>query len=258
MAAAAPTVVSAAMDLSERGSATARHPWEIERLAAYRTVLADHGALDARRVLDVGAGDGWFSESLLPSLPRLDEIVCWDINYNELELATGDPRITRTMVTPSPGFDLVLMLDVLEHIDEPAAFIDGALRPLADPGTAVLAAVPAHPALYGDHDRALGHCRRYRPTQFVEQVSAWIDVVDHGPLFASLVPLRAVTVLAERARRSKRPSDSHHGVGSWSGGSVLSRAVAGVLHADARLTRGLGPLGRRLPGLSHWAFGYVR
>lgn len=258
MAAAAPTVVSAGMDLSERGSATARHPWEIERLAAYRRVLADHGALDARRVLDVGAGDGWFSETLLPSLPRLDEIVCWDINYNELELTSDDRRITRTMVPPSPGFDLVLMLDVLEHIDDPTSFINRELRPLADSGTAVLAAVPAHPALFGDHDRALGHCRRYRPAQFVEQVSAWIDVVDHGPLFTSLVPLRAATVLAERARRSNPSADSGHGVGSWNGGNMLTRLVGGVLGADARLTRRLGPLGRRLPGLSHWAYGYVR
>ena len=87
------TVASAPMDLSERGSATARHPWEIERFRAYRNVLRDHGALGARRVLDVGAGDGWFSESLLAELPDVEQIVCWDINYNELELATDDPRL---------------------------------------------------------------------------------------------------------------------------------------------------------------------
>ena len=46
-----------------------RHPWEIERFYAYRRLLADHDALDAERVLDVGAGDGWFSEALLADLP---------------------------------------------------------------------------------------------------------------------------------------------------------------------------------------------
>jgi hypothetical protein len=252
----APTVVSAGMDLSERGSASGRHPWEIERLAAYRRVLAEHDSVGARRLLDVGAGDGWFSESLLPSLPNVDEIVCWDINYNELELATDDPRIVRTTTKPSAGFDLVLVLDVLEHISDPVAFIDSELRPLATAGTAVLAAVPAHPRLFSDHDRALGHCRRYRPAEFLRQLGAWIDVVDHGPLFASLVPLRAASVVVERARRSDRSVE--HGVGSWNGGPLLTRVLRGALSLDARTTRRLGRLGQGVPGLSHWAFGTVR
>jgi SAM-dependent methyltransferase len=244
------------MDLSERGSASSRHPWEIERLAAYRAVLAEHGALAARRVLDVGAGDGWFSESLLPSLEQVEQIVCWDINYNELELATHDPRIVRTTAAPSPGFDLVLVLDVLEHIDDPVGFIDRELRPLASPGTAVLAAVPANPRLFSGHDRALGHCRRYRADEFLEQLGGWVDVVDHGPLFVSLVPLRAASVAFEKLRGDDRQAS--HGVGSWNAGPAITRGVGAVLKADARVARRLGSLGRRLPGLSHWAFGRVR
>lgn len=252
------TVASAAMDLSERGPATARHPWEIERFRAYRDVLRDHGALGARRVLDVGAGDGWFSESLLAELPQAEQVVCWDINYNELELATDDARLVRTTAAPAPGFDLVLLLDVLEHIQDPVAFIDEQLRPLTAPGTAVLVGVPAHPVLFGDHDRALGHCRRYRPAELLEQVSRWIEVEEHGPMFASLVAPRAATVAIERLRPRR---EVQHGVGGWSGGPLLTGAVGGVLRADARLTRRLGRsarVARRLPGLSHWAFGRAR
>jgi len=256
------TVASAPMDLSERGSATARHPWEIERFRAYRNVLRDHGALRARRVLDVGAGDGWFSESLLAELPDVEQIVCWDINYNELELATDDPRLERTTVAPAPGFDLVLVLDVLEHIDDPVTFIDESLRPLAAPGTAVLVGVPAHPLLFSDHDRALGHFRRYRPRDVLAQVGGWIDVVEHGPLFATLVAPRAASVAVERIRSragaDAAPDTGDHGVGAWQGGPVLTRTISGVLAADAAATRRLGRVGRRLPGLSHWAFGRVR
>ena len=250
------------MDLSERGSATARHPWEIERFRAYRNVLRDHGALDARRVLDVGAGDGWFSESLLAELPEVEQIVCWDINYNELELATDDTRLVRSTVAPDAGFDLVLVLDVLEHIDDPVAFIDSSLRPLTAPGTAVLVGVPAHPLLFSDHDRALGHVRRYRSGDLLAQVGRWIDVVEHGPLFASLVAPRAASVAIERIRSRAATGVTagagDHGVGAWRGGPALTRAVAGVLAADAAATRRLGGVGRRLPGLSHWAFGRVR
>ncbi len=247
------------MDLSERGSAATRHPWEIARFRAYCGVLADHGALDAKRVLDVGAGDGWFSEALLAELPSAEQVVCWDINYNELELATDDPRLVRTTSAPEPGFDLVLVLDVLEHIPDPVTFIDEQLRPLTDAGTRVMIAVPAHPWLFGDHDRALGHERRYRPRELVAQVERWIDVIEHGPLFTSLVAPRAAGVMLERVRTRRRVAQ--HGVGHWGGGPFVTRALTGVLTADASLTRRLGRLGgsdRRLPGLSAWAYGVVR
>lgn len=253
------------MDLSERGSAARRHPWETERFAAYVRVLADHGALDARRVLDVGAGDGWFSEMLLAELPAAEQIVCWDINYNELELATDDPRLVRTTAPPTPGFDLVLVLDVLEHIESPRRFVAEQLRPLTAPGTKVLVAVPAHPWLYGDHDRALGHHRRYRSAELLAEVGEWIDVIEHGPLFTSLVAPRAVSVAVERLRRRAGHGDAaagEHGVGGWQGGPALTRAIGTVLGADARVTRRvtrrLGPLAGRLPGLSTWAYGVVR
>ncbi len=248
------------MDLSERGSATGRHPWEIERFRAYRQILDDHGALSARRVLDVGAGDGWFGESLLSSLPDAQQIVCWDINYNELELATDDPRVVRTSVVPEPGFDLVLVLDVLEHVEHPQDFIRDQLHPLTAPGTPVLVGVPAHPRLFGDHDRALGHFRRYRPDQLLAEVSDWIDVVDHGPLFPSLVPPRAAAIAVERLRhrRTPQPHAATHGVGEWHHGPATTRLMCRLLATDAIVTRRLGHLGQRLWGLSHWVFGPAR
>ncbi|HWL43527.1 MAG TPA: methyltransferase domain-containing protein [Ilumatobacter sp.] len=245
------------MDLSERGAGAARHPWEVERFRAYRRVLADHGALSARRILDVGAGDGWFGESLITDLPHVEQLVCWDVNYSEYELTTDDPRVTRTVEVPEPGFDLVLVLDVLEHIEDPAGFVTSALAPVSGPGTPALVAVPGHPALFGNHDRALGHHRRYRAGELLAQLEPWIDVVDHGPLFTSLVPLRATTVAAERVRR--RPHEpGAHGVGGWRGGPLLTRVARAPLAADSAVTRRLGPLRRHLTGLSHWAYGYTR
>jgi SAM-dependent methyltransferase len=256
------------MDLSERGSATGRHPWEIERFRAYRRVLADHGALAARRVLDVGAGDGWFSQSLLADLPDAEQIVCWDINYNQLELTTDDPRLVRTADRPTPGFDLVLVLDVLEHVADPERFIEQDLRPLTSSGTPALVAVPAHPGLFGGHDRALGHHRRYTAEQLLDEVAPWIAVVDHGPLFPSLVAPRAAAVALERLRArfggdhngdaAENHSDGNHGVGGWHHGPTTTRIVCGVLAADAGATRRFPHLAHRLTGLSHWVFGLTQ
>ncbi len=252
------------MDLSERGTATGRHPWEIERLRAYRRILADHGALAARRVLDVGAGDGWFSQSLLADLPNAEQVVCWDINYNELELTTDDRRLVRTAEAPEPGFDLVLVLDVLEHIADPSHFLEDDLQPLTKPGTPALVAVPAHPGLFGDHDRALGHHRRYTPERLLTEVASWIDVVEHGPLFPSLVAPRAAAVAFERARaRSRGNGDVHadrgaHGVGEWHHGPALTGVMRTALAADAAAARRFRWFGRHFTGLSHWVFGTTR
>jgi hypothetical protein len=248
------------MDLSERGTSTARHPWEIERFRAYRSVLAEHGALDACRVLDVGAGDGWFSESLLHDLPNVEQVVCWDVNYNELDLGSDDPRLVRSAERPSPGFDLVLVLDVLEHIEDPATFLDQELRPLTSPGTPALVAVPAHPSLFGDHDRALGHHRRYRADELLAEVSPWITVIDHGPLFPSLVVPRAASIAVERLRarfgeQRQPPPPGSHGVGEWHGGPATTKLLCAALAADTRATRHLGRFRQRLTGLSHWAYG---
>lgn len=247
------------MDLSERGAVgvVVRHPWEIERFLAYRRVLADHGAVSARRILDVGAGDGWFGETLIGGLDHVEQLVCWDVNYSELELSTDDPRVVRTVTAPSPGFDLVLLLDVLEHIDDPVAFLADVLAPVTEPGTPALVAVPAHPRLYGNHDRALGHRRRYTTAELLGQLAPWIDVVDHGPLFTSLVPMRAASVAAERVLR-RQPGAGAHGVGRWNAGAFLTGVARAPLAADTAVTRRVGAVRRHATGLSHWAYGYTR
>jgi SAM-dependent methyltransferase len=246
------------MDLSERGAGERRHPWEIERFRAYRDILADHGALSARRVLDVGAGDGWFAEELHDDLPRDATVFCWDVNYSESEPPSTDPRITRSVDPPAGEFDLALVLDVLEHVDDPVGLIDRALRPVLPPGTPVLFAVPAHPALFSSHDVELGHHRRYRRRELRSEIAGLVDIVEEGPLFVSLIAPRAVGVSVERlrARLGNGSEPDTHGIGSWHGGTVVTKAVSAVLAADARATR-WGPA-RRLPGLSTWAFGRVK
>ena len=245
------------MDLTERGDSAVRHPWEVQRWEAYRRVLADHGALSARRVLDVGAGDGWFGDRLAEHLPDAAEVVCWDVNYDDNDLEPTNPRLVRTREQPSAGFDLVLLLDVLEHIEDPVAFIDTVLAPLTSPGTPVLVAVPAHRRLFGGHDVALGHFRRYGRRELLGQLDPWIDTVEDGSLFTSLLLPRAVSVGVERIRR--RPASTvDHGVGAWDGGPIVTAVVDAALAADARLGRAVRRTGVRLPGLSHWVFGIVR
>ena len=54
----------------------------------------------------------------------------------------------------------MLLLDVIEHVDDDAAALRGALGALA-PGGFLLVTAPAHPWLWSGHDVANEHRRRY-------------------------------------------------------------------------------------------------
>jgi 2-polyprenyl-3-methyl-5-hydroxy-6-metoxy-1,4-benzoquinol methylase len=57
-------------------------------------------------------------------------------------------------------FDLVVALDVLEHVEDDDAALR-ALVAMARPGGRILITVPAIQSLWGSHDRRLHHVRRY-------------------------------------------------------------------------------------------------
>jgi SAM-dependent methyltransferase len=56
--------------------------------------------------------------------------------------------------------DSVVCLNVLEHVEDDRRVLSELYRAI-QPGGTVTVLVPAHPALYSDLDRNLGHFRRY-------------------------------------------------------------------------------------------------
>ena len=62
----------------------------------------------------------------------------------------------------SGSVDVVVMLDVLEHLADPVAALRHARQVLA-PGGGLVVTVPAGAWLFGPWDRMLGHYRRYTP-----------------------------------------------------------------------------------------------
>jgi hypothetical protein len=68
-------------------------------------------------------------------------------------------------------YDLVILFDVLEHIEQEGRFLD-ATKFLAKEGGQVLINVPALQTLYSQYDRRAGHLRRYSLPDLVNLVSA--------------------------------------------------------------------------------------
>jgi 2-polyprenyl-3-methyl-5-hydroxy-6-metoxy-1,4-benzoquinol methylase len=250
------------MDLKELPArAFARHPWETVRADFFLRLLRER--LDARalQVLDIGAGDGFFAGRLLARLPTVTAVTCFDPGYDAAWLANPPPhdrRLTFTANPPGGRFDLVLLLDVLEHAEDDRSVLEEAIANMATPGGWLLASAPAYPLLFSRHDELLGHRRRYDPAALHAMLARnGLLPVAHGQLFASLLLPRAIAKLSEAAtkhRTTGAPSGSHveTGLGSWHHGPMVTKAAQALLSLDAAAARQAAAWRLPLPGLSTW------
>src|SRR4249919_3736783 len=117
------------MDLTEvPGASLCRHPWEIARARFFGRVLADAGRLAAvPTVLDVGAGDGYLARTLLAASPAGSRVVCLDPNYSDDDLRRfALPPLDGlgfVRQPPTERFDVLLLLDVIEHVEDDLGFL---------------------------------------------------------------------------------------------------------------------------------------
>jgi SAM-dependent methyltransferase len=251
------------MDLKELPTQSfARHPWEIVRADFFLRLLRERIAGQIRCGLDMGSGDGYFAQRLLGDSSSPKRLVCFDLAYDASWLqgkAPTDPRLTFTATRPEARFDLVLMLDVLEHLEDDRAALHGEVLSLLEPGGWLLINVPAGERLFCRHDELLGHKRRYTPARLRGLVEeSGLKIVDQGELFASLVLPRAVAKLGEvllgqeRAHAAPTPPHIETLLGSWTHGPLVTSAVTAALSLDALWSRLASRLRFPYAGLSTW------
>ena len=109
------------------------------------------------------------------------------------------------LVVPEGWADLVLMLDVLEHLDDDERALETAWKALR-PGGVILITVPAFAWLWSAHDVALGHRRRYVAGSLQARVMEAGFRVEHQSYFNTL--LFPAVVLA-RCWKRLRGDTSH-------------------------------------------------
>ena len=188
------------MDLKEEdilGADIGRHWYYRSKAAALRRAV---GRLDPKRLLDVGAGSGFFSRHLLAETAA-HSALCVDIGYpaDRDESVAGKPVLYRRDTGPT-DCDLVLMMDVLEHVDDDR----GLVRLYADKvpsGAHFLVTVPAFQFLWSGHDVFLEHRRRYTLPQIEQVVArAGLETIAGNYYFGGVFPLAATLRLAQNLR----------------------------------------------------------
>lgn len=187
------------MDLKEEqtiGGDPASHWYYISKGRAIRSLI---GAGPFASIMDVGAGSGVFSR-MLTQAGVADEAVCVDPNYTDDWIASrADGAIRFVRSVRESDASLVLMIDVIEHVDDDVALISEYAR-LSRPGTRFLISVPAFDFLWSSHDDFLEHRRRYTLETLERSVrSAGLAPISLRYFFGMLFPAVAAMRIADRA-----------------------------------------------------------
>lgn len=178
-----------------------RHWWWRAREEALVKVLRRRRVRLDRRllILDIGCGNGLFFESLAEF---------GDVEGIEPDATLIDPggkhRSQIHVVPldksfhPQKRYDLVLMLDVLEHLDNPKQGLE-CVRELLQDGGALLITVPAFQSLWTRHDDANQHRIRYRRrTLFPLLRQAGFSILESKYWYQWILPMKLATRIAEK------------------------------------------------------------
>jgi SAM-dependent methyltransferase len=153
------------------------------------------------RILDAGCGTG----GNLRFLSSFGEVTGVEIDDGAADLARERgtwPVLNGSLPDKMPfaerQFDLIVLLDVLEHIDEDVASLHS-LQNLLAPGGYLVLTVPAFQFLWSPHDEEHHHKRRYRATGLQEIIqSAGLQLCYMSYFNTLLFPLVAAIRLVRR------------------------------------------------------------
>ena len=162
------------------------------------------------RILEIGCGTG---HNVL-MLKRFGDVDAIEIDEAARELATerlgktvGSAPLPELAGVADGDYDLIAILDVLEHVEADEQALASMARKLKAGGR-ILLTVPAHPWMWSAHDVVNHHQRRYTKkslSSVVERAGLRLEMMSY---FNSLLfPLAAGARLAGRITRKQDSDD---------------------------------------------------
>jgi len=150
-----------------------RHWWHVGKYACALGLLRRFHP-EGKRVLEIGASFG----SLSRRISEFGTCVAFDLSREALSFG-GYPIAVCGDATLLPfhneSYDLVVALDILEHLENDRACLEEVMRVLRPDGKALFF-VPACPILWSDLDRINHHYRRYTKSTLLRLCSGIRDM----------------------------------------------------------------------------------
>jgi 2-polyprenyl-3-methyl-5-hydroxy-6-metoxy-1,4-benzoquinol methylase len=202
------------MDLKESdilGESVHEHWYYKAKALACRKLLRN---VSFSTILDIGAGSGFFSRDLLNN-SSAKEAWCIDTSYlNDQDTLENSKSLHFRKTLPAVNADLILLMDVLEHIDDDRHFLDSWIA-RAPSGATFLISVPAFQSLWSAHDIFLEHKRRYTLHQIEKlATSSGLKTLRAHYFFAAVFPIAYATRVLQWLQHADRPAQSqlvvHH------------------------------------------------
>lgn len=164
-------------------------------------------------ILESGCGPGNF----LTRLKRYGKVVVgMEIIFEPLRKAESlGHRVLNADASSYPlrdgSVDLIVMVDVLEHIKDEKKALSEAKRILR-PGGHLLLSVPAFQSLWGAHDEIYGHHRRYRTQELFKKVqNSGFSVIKNS----YVEPLFFLPVWLVRRLKGRKREDDFYPLPRW-------------------------------------------
>lgn len=183
---------------------------------ARRDILADLiarkiGPPPDARILEIGCGTG-HNLGMLGGFGRVDAIevdgAARDIASRRLGRAVMNAPLPALTGVEDGAYDLIAILDVLEHVEEDRAALEGMAAKLR-PGGRILITVPAHPWMWSAHDVVNHHKRRYTKGTLREVIGAAGLKLELLSWFNSLLfPVAAAARVAGRVTGKEDSDDT--------------------------------------------------
>jgi SAM-dependent methyltransferase len=181
------------------------HRRRIEMVAASVQRFLNPKAGDPFHYLDIGGGTG---STTLAVAEVLRQWLHLNLNANNTISIDGDTSLESFQETKPirfehfdiekewnvklEGFQLVTLLDVIEHVQDPVALLKRA-RSQIDPHGIGVITVPAYAFLFSEWDIALGHKKRYTRQMLRQEChEAGLRVVWDSYLYCYMLPVAVV------------------------------------------------------------------
>ena len=178
-------------------------------------------------ILEIGCSSGYLLEDLKLEFENIQIIGADVVRGPLLEIKKKIPDIPLFLFDilkcpiPDNSIDVIIMLNVLEHIEDDKLAMKKAFNMLKPNGILIIE-VPASPYLYDNYDKELMHFRRYSSSELKAKIKNSGFMINHITHLGFLIfPLFALVKIYNKLFKSKKKTVVQNNVENTSGSFVL-------------------------------------